>query len=66
MMSADSSTRLLREPEVAKFLNVGPRCLADWRLRKVGPPFVRISSRCVRYDIEALHRWVAERLVQPR
>lgn len=39
----------LPESAAAHLLGVTPRTLQAWRLRGGGPPFVRISLRCVRY-----------------
>ena len=54
---------LLDTPAVASALRVSPRTVADWRLarRGYGPPFVRLSHRCIRYDPLALARWVDAR-----
>lgn len=40
---------LIDENEAAKFDGVSPRTMQDRRQRGDGPPFVRMSSRCVKY-----------------
>ena len=40
---------LLKERAAASFLNVTPRFLQNRRTNGGGPPYVRISHRCVRY-----------------
>lgn len=34
-----------------------PRTLANWRLRRCGPPFVRLGQRLVRYRLADLDHW---------
>lgn len=53
---------LLTEKEAAEAIGLTPRFLQDRRLKGGGPPFVRISARCVRYRPEDLETWAVERL----
>lgn len=53
---------LLREPEAAAFLGFTPRALQAWRQRGGGPPFVRVSSRAIRYRRDDLIGWAESRL----
>ena len=53
---------LLSEAQSADLLGVTPRALQAWRQRGGGPPFVRISSRCVRYRRRDLIGWAEARL----
>lgn len=57
-----SPTMLLTEQAASKRLAVEARTLQQWRVRGVGPPFVRVSRRCVRYREADLNSWVAERI----
>ncbi len=54
--------KLLRQEEAAAMLNVAPRTLEAWRFRGEGPPWVRISGRCVRYRKSDLLAFIEERL----
>lgn len=56
-MNANVSTS-----KAADLIGVSKRTMEAWRLRGEGPPFVRISKRCVRYRIEDLEGWTAERV----
>jgi Helix-turn-helix domain len=49
----------LDESQAAALLGVTVRSLQKWRLTGDGPPFVRMSSRCVRYRVGDLQRWSA-------
>ena len=53
---------LLAETETADFLDVTPRSLQSWRQRGCGPPFVRISARCVKYTRFRCKIWYDERM----
>ena len=60
----DDSTHvspLLKTPAAAKVLDVKPRTLEEWRSRGGGPPFVRLSATCVRYELDKLKEWISER-----
>jgi hypothetical protein len=48
----------------AEALGLSERTLQDYRLRGVGPRFIRISGKAVRYRARELARWLAEREVQ--
>ena len=53
---------LLTQKELARILHIRERTTETWRLRGEGPPFVRISRRCVRYRVADVRRWVSERV----
>jgi hypothetical protein len=54
-MQADE---MLNQEEAAQFLHVQPRTLESWRQRRIGPRFVRYSTRCVRYRAQDLQAWL--------
>jgi hypothetical protein len=53
---------LVDEREAADLIGLTPRFLQVRRQNGDGPPFVRVSSRCVRYRPEDLRAWAADRL----
>jgi len=53
---------LLTQTEAAERLGLSPRWMEVRRYQGDGPPFVRVSSRCVRYRPQDLERWAAENL----
>lgn len=60
--SAEAHPALLTTEEAARFLSVRPRWLELRRHQGGdGPPFVRVSSRQIRYDADALRRWIEDR-----
>lgn len=56
-----SSPLLIDEKEAGKLLGFSPRTLQAWRVRGGGPPFIKVSDRCIRYREEDLYRWIEER-----
>lgn len=60
---ANSASRLINEDKAAKHLSVSKRTLRNWRVRGGGPPFVKISARCIRYRAADLDAW-AERQIR--
>ena len=50
---------LLTPPQAADLLGVSARCLERWRRTGDGPPFVRLSTKSIRYRIEDLDAFVA-------
>ena len=54
-------THLLDTPQAAKKLGLCARTLECWRLRGIGPKYIRMSPRAVRYRPRELARWVSER-----
>lgn len=55
---ADSASQYATDQEVAGLLKVTRTTLETWRRRRSGPPFVRISRRCVRYSLADLALWL--------
>jgi predicted DNA-binding transcriptional regulator AlpA len=56
-------TTLLNQNDVANMLGLKPRTLEDYRVRGVGPRFVRISSRCIRYRLDDVQAWITAQVV---
>jgi hypothetical protein len=54
---------LLSEFEAAKAIGLTPRFLTERRRTGDGPPYVRVSARCVRYRPTDIERW-AEALLR--
>lgn len=58
----DHFDRLINETDAADFLGYSVRALQNWRVRGGGPPYVRISSRSIRYRRRDLSAWAEGRL----
>ncbi|UEM08226.1 helix-turn-helix domain-containing protein (plasmid) [Skermanella rosea] len=52
---------MLTPRELADLLKIEPRTLQQWRRRKQGPTYVRVSHRVVLYDRDEVNRWLEAR-----
>ena len=56
--------RFLTTPELAAWLHVSPRTVEGWRLGRKAhldpPAFLRLSHRCVRYDLDEVVSWLTD------
>lgn len=53
---------LLNEKDAARLLGISVRFLQKHRSAGGGPPFVRLSSRCIRYRRRDLADWSESRI----
>ena len=53
--------QLLDEKQTASLLGLTPRAMQNFRYRGSGPPYVKISNRCVRYRMEDILQFIDER-----
>ena len=60
--SSHQTEPLLTERQLARILNLEVRTLQAWRLRGgVGPPFLKLGNRSVRYDPQEVRAWLRRR-----
>jgi hypothetical protein len=52
---------LLNTDAAAELLGVLPTTLRDWRSLERGPPYIKVSPKCIRYAPEDLIKWRDER-----
>jgi predicted DNA-binding transcriptional regulator AlpA len=62
------TNELLSQRQVAARLGLSARTIEGWRTRGVGPPFLRLSARAVRYRTSDLEQWLDQHRVgdEPR
>ena len=53
------STKILRPPAAADYLQVSQSTMAKWRMTGLGPEFIKMG-RAVAYELDALDRFVAK------
>ena len=53
-----SESRLLTPEEAGAMLGIKIQTLSNWRTRKVGPPYVRVGQRLIRYRENDLQAFV--------
>jgi predicted DNA-binding transcriptional regulator AlpA len=58
-----TTNELLSQREVAVRLGISARTVEGWRARGVGPPYLRLSARAVRYRSSDLEQWLNQRRV---
>ncbi len=51
--------RYVSERELSIISGLACRTLQSWRLRKIGPPWIRLG-RAVRYDLAQFESWVGQ------
>lgn len=56
------SNTLFNTKGAAKFLGMSPRSLEGMRVDGSGPPFVKISDRCIRYRLSDIESWLASKV----
>jgi len=61
-MTKEGSMNLLKEAEVAKFLDVSVQTLRRWRLLARGPQYHKLNG-CVRYSADQIREFLAQRAV---
>jgi predicted DNA-binding transcriptional regulator AlpA len=56
-----SPDELLSDRELAAELRLSQQTLQLWRMRGIGPAFVKLSPKCVRYRRSAVVAWLESR-----
>ena len=49
---------LVGEEEAARILGLAVQTLRNWRFKRVGPDYLKVGARAVRYKIEDLETWI--------
>lgn len=49
---------LLSPEEVSMILQIKISTLSNWRSRKLGPPFIKLPSGSIRYELKALNEYI--------
>ncbi len=52
---------LLNQKQAADYIGVKTGTMEIWRYRGGGPPFIRISRRCIRYRPCEIDEWLNKR-----
>jgi predicted DNA-binding transcriptional regulator AlpA len=60
-LAEDDPDDLLTPETVAQHLQVSETTLPGWRNKRIGPPYVRLSARLVRYPRGGLLQWLRSR-----
>ena len=60
-----NSNTTLNTAQAAELMGISPATLRGWKAQRIGPPFIQLSPRCVRYDERDIRQYVNERRVVP-
>ena len=55
---------MLTERQAAALIGVAAPTLNRWRCKRIGPAFVRVSARCIRYNVADVKAWLEARRVE--
>jgi predicted DNA-binding transcriptional regulator AlpA len=59
------TSKSLNTAQAAEMLGVRPATMRGWKAQRVGPPFIQLSARCVRYAESDIQAYANERRVVP-
>ena len=57
--------RLLKIKEVSRYLGISIQTLYQWTSQR-RIPFIKIGQGRIRFDIQAIDKWIRERSINPR
>jgi predicted DNA-binding transcriptional regulator AlpA len=63
--SDTNQSELLTEVEVAGILKMKRQTLRNWRGQRVGPRFIKLRDRSVRYRRGDVEEWIEEQASRP-
>jgi len=58
-------TTYINDVQAAKFMGLKRQTLANWRHKGIGPEHVKINSRCIRYELKSLEKYMSKHRVIP-
>ncbi len=61
-MQEISRNQLINEHDAARYIAHSVKTLQSWRCKGIGPKFVRISGRSIRYRYSDLNEWVESKV----
>jgi predicted DNA-binding transcriptional regulator AlpA len=63
--TAQHPDAMLTTDEAADLLNLRPQTLHEWRSKRIGPAYLRLGARAVRYRAADLWAWAEAQRVEP-
>lgn len=61
----ETDNTLLSPKQLADKIGLTKETIRDWRWLRKGPPFQRISPRCIRYNLGKVLKWIEDHTVNP-
>ena len=56
---------LLTPKEAGRYLKIASSTLEKWRMKKMGPNFMKLGNRTIRYRIEDLQSFIETSTIKP-
>lgn len=56
---------LITSELAARYMGIPTDLLAEWRSKRMGPAYIRMTSVTLRYRLTAIEDWLAEHTVYP-
>jgi len=53
----------VNEVEAAKILSLSVQTLRNWRGKMIGPQYIKLSNRCIRYRVVDIQDFVQQHLI---
>ena len=66
MNQGSTGRRLIPDTQAAEVLGLRVQTLRNWRCAKIGPPYLVVGARTIRYDEAELLRFAEKKKVEPR
>lgn len=54
-------TNLLTPKDVAKILKISERTLANWRTQGMGPKFLKVNNKSIRYNEKDIEKFISKK-----
>ena len=61
LLAVNPGHRLLSPRQASTYLGCSEKTLSDWREMEIGPAWIRVGNKLVRYDETDLITWLARR-----
>ena len=61
----NEADEILSETGAGQLVGVVGHTMRKWRQLRIGPPYIQVSGRCIRYRKADVLRWLEQRRVQP-
>lgn len=61
-----SDDELITTEEIAMLLKLSPSTIKAWRVKKMGPAYIRITGRTCRYRMKDITEWLQKKALKPK
>jgi hypothetical protein len=58
-------TTYINDVQAAKLMGLSRQTLANWRHKCIGPEYIKLNARCIRYELKSLERYMSQHRVIP-